>query len=98
MSLPNLAVGQPAGSHAFAAAAYRGRSSLGTEGRRRPHASQRLVPRRVRPTLLDAPGHKEQLFPKDLPPHLQRLYAQDRAALVITPTPITSWDLAKVRH
>jgi len=44
------------------------------------------------------PFYKEQLFPKDLPPHLQRLYAQDRAALVITPTSTTSWDFAKVRH
>jgi len=44
------------------------------------------------------PLYKEQLFPKDLPPHLRRLYAQDRAALVITPTSTTSWDFAKVRH
>jgi len=44
------------------------------------------------------PLYKEQLFPNDLPPHLQRLYAQDRAALVITPTSVTSWDFAKVRN
>lgn len=44
------------------------------------------------------PFYKEQPFPKDLPPHLQRLYAQDRAALVITTKSITSWDFAKVRH
>ena len=44
------------------------------------------------------PFYKEQPFPKDLPPHLQRLYAQDRAALVITPRSITSWDFAKGRH
>jgi hypothetical protein len=44
------------------------------------------------------PLYKERLFPKELPPHLQRLYAQDRAALIITPKSITSWDFAKVRH
>jgi nitroimidazol reductase NimA-like FMN-containing flavoprotein (pyridoxamine 5'-phosphate oxidase superfamily) len=44
------------------------------------------------------PLYTEQLFPKELPPHLQRFYAQDRAALVITPKSITSWDFAKVRH
>jgi nitroimidazol reductase NimA-like FMN-containing flavoprotein (pyridoxamine 5'-phosphate oxidase superfamily) len=44
------------------------------------------------------PLYKDHLFPKDLPPHLQRLYAQDRAALVITPKSITSWDFAKVRR
>ena len=44
------------------------------------------------------PLYKEHLFPKELPPHLQRFYAQDRAALIITPTSITSWDFAKVRH
>jgi hypothetical protein len=37
MSLPNLAVGQPAGSHAFAAAAHRGRLSLGTVAAVRKH-------------------------------------------------------------
>jgi len=44
------------------------------------------------------PLYKEQLFPKKLPPHLERLYAQDRAALIITPKSITSWDFAKVRR
>jgi len=44
------------------------------------------------------PLYKDHLFPKDLPPHLQRLYAQDRAVLVITPRSITSWAFAKVRR
>src|SRR5262249_40023513 len=44
------------------------------------------------------PLYKEQLFPKELPSHLQRFYAQDRAALVITPKSMTSWDFAKVRR
>ena len=42
--------------------------------------------------------YREQLFPKDLPPHLQRLLAQDLAALIITPKSTTSWDFAKVRR
>lgn len=44
------------------------------------------------------PLYRGQLFPKDLPLHLQRLYAQDGAALIITPKSTTSWDFAKVRH
>ena len=44
------------------------------------------------------PLYRVQLFPEDLPPHLQRLYAQDRAALIITPTSTTSWDFAKVKR
>jgi len=44
------------------------------------------------------PLYREQLSPKDLPPHLQRLYAQGRAALVTTPMSTASWDFAKVRH
>jgi len=44
------------------------------------------------------PLYREQLFPKELPSHLQKFYAQDRAALVITPNSITSRDFAKVRR
>ena len=44
------------------------------------------------------PLYGVQLFPEDLPPLLQRLYAQDRAALIITPTSTTSWDFAKVKR
>ena len=44
------------------------------------------------------PLYGDQLFPKELPPHLQKFYAQDRTALIITPKSITSWDFAKVRH
>jgi nitroimidazol reductase NimA-like FMN-containing flavoprotein (pyridoxamine 5'-phosphate oxidase superfamily) len=44
------------------------------------------------------PMYRERLFPETLPPHLQRLYAGPRAALVITPSAIASWDFAKVRR
>jgi nitroimidazol reductase NimA-like FMN-containing flavoprotein (pyridoxamine 5'-phosphate oxidase superfamily) len=44
------------------------------------------------------PLYRDHLFPTDLPPHLQRLYEKDRAAVVITPRSITSWDFAKVRR
>ena len=44
------------------------------------------------------PMYKERLFPETLPSHLQRLYSGPRAALVITPTAIASWDFAKVRR
>lgn len=42
------------------------------------------------------PLYKE-LFPKDLPSHLERHYQKPHAALVITPSSVTSWDFAKVR-
>ena len=39
-----------------------------------------------------------EMFPSELPDHLERLYAQPRAALIVTPDSITSWDFAKVRR
>lgn len=44
------------------------------------------------------PLYRERLFPDKVPPHIQRIYDAPRAALVITPSSITSWDFAKVRH
>ena len=43
------------------------------------------------------PIYKE-LFPDTLPPHLERHYDKPHAALVITPSSITSWNFAKVRR
>lgn len=39
-----------------------------------------------------------QLRPEQWPPHLQRFYEKPRAALLVRPTSITSWDFAKIRH
>lgn len=43
------------------------------------------------------PLYKE-LIPDSWPPHLERHYARPHAALVMTPTSITSWDFDKVRR
>lgn len=38
-----------------------------------------------------------ELFPKKLPPHLERMYTMPRVTLKITRHSITSWDFSKVR-
>lgn len=38
------------------------------------------------------------LIPDAWPPHLERHYSKPQAILTITPSSITSWDFAKVRH
>jgi len=38
-----------------------------------------------------------EIYPKILPPHLARFYAEPRATLVIKPYGTTTWDFAKIR-
>ena len=40
----------------------------------------------------------KRLFPKELPPHLEKFYQLPRAILRITPQSTTSWDFSKVRR
>ena len=40
----------------------------------------------------------QALIPATWPPHLEQHYAKPHAALVITPSSITSWDFGKVRR
>ena len=39
-----------------------------------------------------------KLRPEQWPPHLQRFYEQPRAALLVRPASITTWDFAKIRQ
>ena len=54
--------------------------------------------RRLADLIFEAKPVYRELFPKQLPPHLERFYSQPRAILRVTPHSMTTWNFGKIRR
>ena len=54
--------------------------------------------RELEPLLFATKPIYEKLWPSELPPHIEKIYAAPMAMLVVKPTSLTTWDFSKVRR
>ena len=54
--------------------------------------------RRLADLIFETKPVYRELYPKQLPTHLERFYSQPRAILRVTPHGVTTWNFAKIRR